>query len=195
MGLLPCLCDSTVPLRAPVGSLPRSRSRSPRQWLAFSHPDPDGVQYAEMLAACDALCTRGSHDPKTMYIFLDYLSIPQANMRQRLCCIDSLGTFSSVLRHFVVIAPAAVHSDTKLVCDKASYARRGWCRLEQWGHMCNMGMTDMYYYDGAHHTLADLDDTPDDGGSEWCAAPRTLAQAPPMRHPGSTACIAIATCR
>lgn len=88
-------------------------------------------------------------------------------MRQRLCCIDSLGTFSSVLQNFVVIAPTAVHKDTQLVCDKASYARRGWCRLEQWGHMCNMGMKDMFFYDGGKKDLAELDDTPEDDGQEW----------------------------
>ena len=73
-------------------------------------------------------------------------SIPQKNLTARLNAINSLGVFSSLMQHFVIIAPPTVHRDTALVCDKASYSRRGWCRLEQWGHMCMWGMQAMNYY-------------------------------------------------
>ena len=61
-------------------------------------------------------------------------------MAMRLAAINTLGVFSSLAQHFVVIAPDSVHKDTGKPVNKASYQRRGWCRLEQWGHMCVSGM-------------------------------------------------------
>eukprot|EP00966_Prymnesium_polylepis_P114056 2635860-Prymnesium_polylepis.1 len=93
-----------------------------------------------------------------MYIFLDYHSIPQKNLQLRHCAIDTLGVFASIAQHFIVIAPTSTHKNTKLVCNKASYGRRGWCRLEQWGHLCQFGMADMHYFNV--RTLVSLDEKP-----------------------------------
>ena len=96
------------------------------QWLSWAEPDPDRLQYREMIAACEQLCQRHGYTATQLHVFLDYISIPQRNMRLRLCAIDSLGVFASIAKHFVVVAPSAIHKDTMQVCDKASYARRGW---------------------------------------------------------------------
>ena len=78
-----------------------------------SHPhSPERLQYTQMVAACEAICARHGYDPSRLHVFLDYLSIPQRNMRLRLCAIDSLGVFASIFRHFVVVAPTTVHKDT-----------------------------------------------------------------------------------
>ena len=136
------------------------------QWLAWDHPDPDNKQYDEMIASIGVLCQKHGYQPEKLYIFLDYASIPQKNMRLRLCAIDALGVISSVAHFFIVIAPDAVHKDTKIRCNKASYARRGWCRLEQWGHLSTMGMENMFFYDGTKRQLMHLDDTPDNN-DDW----------------------------
>ena len=79
-----------------------------------------------MCAAVSMLAKNCDLDEMEVYIFLDILSIPQKNLRQRQCAIESLGCFSSVFPYFVIIAPTAKHSSGK-VCDKMTYARRGWC--------------------------------------------------------------------
>lgn len=136
------------------------------QWLSWADPDPDKLQYNEMLASIEAICSLKGFVPEDVYIFLDYLSIPQKNVAMRLAAINTLGVFASIAQYFVVVAPDSHHKDTKKVVDKASYQRRGWCRLEQWGHMCVSSMDEMFFYDGKQKKLIDLDDTPEDHG-DW----------------------------
>ena len=126
--------------------------------MAWDHPDPDNIQYDQMVSAGSLICKQHRIVASDLYIFLDYCSIPQKNIKQRRNAIDSLGVFSSICHLFVVIAPTSTHKDTKLTCDKLSYGRRGWCRLEQWGHMCMMGMDDMFFF--KEDILRDLDETP-----------------------------------
>lgn len=130
------------------------------QWLAWSEPDPDRIQYNEMIESCHTLCDRNKYDPNNLYIFLDILSIPQKNLRQRQCAIETLGCFASIFEHFIIIAPTSTHRDTKKKCDKASYGRRGWCRLEQWGHLCVYGTDGMYFYNA--NKLESLSNSGDD---------------------------------
>ena len=59
--------------------------------------------------------------------------------------IDSLGIYSSACRYFITLAPVAVHADTMQRCDEATYARRGWCRLEQWAHATS-GFDNMFVF-------------------------------------------------
>ncbi len=118
-----------------------------------------------MVAAGMTLCAQKGYDSSSMYVFLDILSIPQKNLRHRSDAIETLGVFASLFRHFVIIAPTAVHKDTGLTCDKASYARRGWCRLEQWGHMCSSGIAEMYFYNGVQRQLEALGQSSSD--DDW----------------------------
>ena len=127
------------------------------QWQSWSHPDPDNMQFDEIVAATEQLCRENGFEEDGVYLFLDYLSIPQKNMRLRLCAIDALGVISSVAHYFIVIAPSSTHYDTKKVCNKASYSRRGWCRLEQWGHLSTMGMANMFFYNSNGSGLEALD--------------------------------------
>jgi len=78
----------------------------------------------------------------------------------RINAINSLGVFSSLSQHFLIVAPSSTHKDTGLICDKATYQRRGWCRLEQWGHMMMWGMKEMYFHNaatGKNEPLGDAD--------------------------------------
>ena len=89
-----------------------------------------------------------------------YVSIPQQNRTLQKLAIDSLATYASTCAFFLVLAPDASHADTHLLCNQATYGRRGWhvyrneplprsafssdtfpgwkcigrCRLEQWAH-------------------------------------------------------------
>ena len=42
-------------------------------------------------------------------------------------------------------------------------ARRGWCRLEQWGHLSAAGTDGMYYYNGDTTTLDPIAES----GENW----------------------------
>jgi len=137
------------------------------QWVAWAHPDPDKIQYNEMVKSCEAICAEKGFSTDSVYIFLDYLSIPQKNVSMRLAAINTLGVFASICPYFIVVAPTTVHKDTHKPVNKDTYGRRGWCRLEQWGHMCLQGMENMFYYDGPNGKLKDIDDTPEDGGEDW----------------------------
>ena len=92
----------------------------------WAHAVPRHRQSGKLVAACEAPCKQKGVAPDQLHLCLDYLAIPQKNMSLRLCAIDSLGVFSSICENFIVIAPSTVHKDTKKICDKASYARRGW---------------------------------------------------------------------
>ena len=61
--------------------------------------------------------------------------------------ISSLAIYAHACRYFVVVAPATVHVDSMRPCNKESYARRGWCRLEQAARMAVGGLTNMFVYD------------------------------------------------
>lgn len=122
-----------------------------------------------MIKACEQLALSADYlfaDPKKVYIFCDFLSIPQKNISMRLATINTLGVFSSLAKYFVVIAPVCTHKDTGAAMNKLSYQRRGWCRLEQWGHMCVWGSENMLFYDGEAGILRPLDDK-EETGVDW----------------------------
>lgn len=103
------------------------------------------------------LCSKYQLTEDDIYIFLDFISISQRNERVRQAAIDSLGVFASICHYFCVIAPSTKHKDTKKVCDLVSYSKRGWCRLEQWGHLCTAGTRDMFFYDAKSAAMIHLD--------------------------------------
>ena len=117
------------------------------QWISWAEPDPENLQYQHMLAACLAVAKKEGVEPANLYIFVDYTSIPQKNMRQKVNAISTLGVYAALFHYFIVVAPPTTHKDTKKVIDMVSYQKRGWCRMEQWGHLCSHGMKDMYGYD------------------------------------------------
>ena len=55
-----------------------------------------------------------------------YVSIPQQNRTLQKLAIDSLATYASTCAFFLVLAPDAIHADTQLLCNQATYGRRGW---------------------------------------------------------------------
>ena len=99
--------------------------------MAGHSPDPEGVHFKGIIDAVTALQSRliQEDDPKAdapFYVWLDYISIPQANKTLQSLSISSLALYASMPDYFVVVAPPATHMDEQCACDKETYLRRGW---------------------------------------------------------------------
>ena len=89
------------------------------------------MHFKGIIDAVDALHTRlwMEDDPKAetpFYVWLDYISIPQAKKTLQSLSISSLALYASMPDYFVVVAPPATHVDKQCACDKETYLRRGW---------------------------------------------------------------------
>ena len=118
------------------------------QWLARAEPDPSNLHFGAIVHAVEKLCESESIEPSTIYLWLDYSSIPQRNPTLKGLSISSISIYARVCRYFIAVAPEAIHADHGTTCDAASYQRRGWCRLEQWARLAIGGLTNMMLYDG-----------------------------------------------
>jgi len=114
------------------------------QWLSRSHPDPDGRQYELMLDASRRLCELEGVSEESLFVWIDYSSIPQRNKHMQRMSISTLGVYASLCKYFVVVAPECIHADTRRRCDATTYRKRGWCRLEQWAHLTAAGTANMF---------------------------------------------------
>eukprot|EP00419_Tripos_fusus_P037267 CAMPEP_0172786018 /NCGR_PEP_ID=MMETSP1074-20121228/205735_1 /TAXON_ID=2916 /ORGANISM="Ceratium fusus, Strain PA161109" /LENGTH=945 /DNA_ID=CAMNT_0013623031 /DNA_START=115 /DNA_END=2952 /DNA_ORIENTATION=+ len=127
------------------------------QWLGFTDPDPDNIHFPAICSACEAVCSTSGLSEDALYVWVDYISIPQSNAYLKQLSIASLPVYASVVKYFVVVAPKCIHHDKRAECNSATYQRRGWCRLEQWARMTVGGLRNMYLYDG-DGTLQSLED-------------------------------------
>mmetsp|Transcript_81678 Transcript_81678/g.221273 ORF Transcript_81678/g.221273 Transcript_81678/m.221273 type:complete len:821 (-) Transcript_81678:1114-3576(-) len=126
------------------------------QWLGFTAPDPDNVHFPAICSACESICAKTGLAESDLYIWVDYVSIPQSNNYLKALSISSLAVYASIVRYFVIVAPSCIHRDTRVECNSQTYSRRGWCRLEQWARMTVGGLKDMYLYeDGNLEPLLD----------------------------------------
>ena len=99
------------------------------QWLSYTKPDTaDGVQFRALCEACDELCHIRGIAPSKLFLWIDYVSIPQANATMQKLAVDSLAIYASALSYFLVLAPDATHVDSLKQCDQETYGRRGWVR-------------------------------------------------------------------
>jgi len=115
------------------------------QWLAWTTPDPTEVHYRVMLAAAEQLAEDNDSGPDKIFLWVDYLSIPQKNRVMQKAAIGSLCAFSALSSFLVVVAPICQHQDEHIMCDFATYSRRMWCRCEFMAKMvCRNGMKNIY---------------------------------------------------
>jgi len=127
------------------------------QWLGFRMPDPWNIHYSSMVRVGELLCREHGHTEDELFFWVDFHSIPQACLDSKLGAIASIAVYACCARYFAVVAPDAVHADLKETCNAASYARRGWCRLEQWAFMGVCGVEHMYLLkDAQQETLLSL---------------------------------------
>mmetsp|Transcript_3887 Transcript_3887/g.9103 ORF Transcript_3887/g.9103 Transcript_3887/m.9103 type:complete len:1377 (+) Transcript_3887:260-4390(+) len=115
------------------------------QWLAWSEPDPEDLQYNAMISALKELKEAKNLSLSNTYIWLDYTSIPQTHRGLQRLSINSLTNYAGACDYFVIVAPGETdHKDTGTLCDKISYQERTWCRAEQLAHGCRRGVENMY---------------------------------------------------
>ena len=146
------------------------------QWLANSHPDPNGVQYPVMMAAVRKLAESlvdgtfansrflvhsepgsavDSAAPKDdedrlqrmlshIFVWVDYISIPQVQCELQNLAIHTLSSYCAASAAFIVIAPMATQQDTGQHCNFTSYQTRMWTRAEQFCHAAVNGIDSMW---------------------------------------------------
>lgn len=135
------------------------------QWLGWKHPDPENVHYESIVFASEAVCRKHGHLESELYLWVDLHSIPQKCLDSKLSAIASIAVYACCATYFVVVAPEAIHTDSKLNCNAETYARRGWCRLEQWAFMGICGVEHMYLLESTHQVeLVNLSEM-----SDWMA--------------------------
>jgi hypothetical protein len=126
-------------------------SRAPQKVIFFSHqwtswhaPDPTTVQYRCMLAAMDSICTANGWKPEYVWVWCDYISIPQKTRCAQKIAINSLASYASCSNAFCIVAPTVEHADTGEECNVSSYNKRMWCRAENLCHSLRHGIDGMW---------------------------------------------------
>ena len=94
------------------------------QWLGWSAPDPANKHYESMCCAIRAVAEASGVDVGAVRVWVDFVSIPQANRAEQRLAITSLPAFSACCDVFVVVAPEATHADTLKTCDCSTYKKR-----------------------------------------------------------------------
>eukprot|EP00929_Paragymnodinium_shiwhaense_P047495 TRINITY_DN24094_c0_g1_i2.p1 TRINITY_DN24094_c0_g1~~TRINITY_DN24094_c0_g1_i2.p1 ORF type:complete len:343 (+),score=14.96 TRINITY_DN24094_c0_g1_i2:321-1349(+) len=112
--------------------------------MSWESLGPDSLQFKCMQEAARRVCREDGHDPELFYIWLDVLSIPQANEDCKVLAIDSLFLYASVADFLVIICPPSCHQQTGECGGEEAYRARTWCRVEQMAHFCSHGAEGMY---------------------------------------------------
>jgi len=97
------------------------------QWINPSHPDPMNEQYPLMVRALDAIVAARGWELDQVRVWLDYFSVPQANVTCQRLAIDSIFVYARESDAFCAVAPLA---GDRSRLDALSYTRRMWCRAE-----------------------------------------------------------------
>jgi len=114
------------------------------QWLSWTTPDPDRLQYECAKGAIADCALKKQWDQEKVHVWLDVISVPQKNKSQQAMAISSLPIYASSAHAFIVIAPQAMHKDVCQMCSLETYQNRAWCRAELLSHSLARGVGDMY---------------------------------------------------
>jgi len=101
------------------------------QWTAWTEPDHTSKQYIAMKEALATVVTDFGWDLNRVYVWVDYISIPQCVGSVQLLAIHTLTAYSSVADAFIAVCPELQHRETGALCNVDSYRDRMWCRAEQ----------------------------------------------------------------
>jgi len=99
---------------------------------------------------CRAILAIGEREgvaPDAIYVWVDWVSIPQRVKSVQQLSISSLPLFASLLHCFVVVTPEAMHHESRQRCDRSTFHSRCWCRAEVMSHWARRGAANMYYAD------------------------------------------------
>eukprot|EP00929_Paragymnodinium_shiwhaense_P032457 TRINITY_DN17980_c0_g2_i1.p1 TRINITY_DN17980_c0_g2~~TRINITY_DN17980_c0_g2_i1.p1 ORF type:complete len:351 (-),score=29.01 TRINITY_DN17980_c0_g2_i1:67-1119(-) len=113
-------------------------------WLSWHRLGPNEQQLAVMQRAARYVCTTNRIEAEKLYVWLDVLSIPQANVECKALAVASLYVYASQSDYMVVVCPQAVHEDSGELSGPEAVKSRLWCRVEQVAHCCNNGLQGMY---------------------------------------------------
>eukprot|EP00929_Paragymnodinium_shiwhaense_P123767 TRINITY_DN9802_c0_g1_i1.p1 TRINITY_DN9802_c0_g1~~TRINITY_DN9802_c0_g1_i1.p1 ORF type:complete len:881 (-),score=123.74 TRINITY_DN9802_c0_g1_i1:56-2698(-) len=114
-------------------------------WTSWEERGPNTVQFECMKEAARRIRDKEGQDPEHVYIWLDILSIPQANDRCKALAVDSLYVYASKADYFVAICPEGRHEETDEPVGVETYKSRVWCRVEQMAHFSSHGLSTMWY--------------------------------------------------
>ena len=101
------------------------------QWTAWTEPDHTAKQYKAMKEALQTVVTDFGWDLNKVYVWVDYISIPQCVGSVQLLAIHTLTAYSSVADAFIAVCPELEHKETSAAIGVESYKNRMWCRAEQ----------------------------------------------------------------
>jgi len=156
------------------------------QWLCWGMPDPNNDHYTAMCAAVVNMVGLLGGDPDTIFVWVDFISVPQRNRPIQELAVSSLPLYASLSDVFIIVAPPTRHLDTQKLCDGKTYAARGWCRAEMLSKVITTGTHRMFLCESAHGELNPV--TPDmlehlpmyvfEGSFSCCA----------MKHAGGITC-------
>merc|ERR1719183_813140 len=122
------------------------------QWKSRQEPDPEGHDWRAAVLAIECLAATYNLALTDFIVWIDYTSIPQRNRACQALSISSLPFYASFARFFLVLVPDVVHSDRHFNFE--SYAKRGWCRLEQFARIAMCGVAHMYACHGTREMPA-----------------------------------------
>lgn len=129
------------------------------QWLGYQGPDPAHVHYSAAVQAVRNFLELQGMEEEDVYVWIDYLCIPQKNKHLQKQSISALGLYASCSSQFIILAPETKHCDSGNVANVVTYESRGWCRLEQWACITAGKLPHMYIWDGSG--LEELGGKPD----------------------------------
>ena len=112
------------------------------QWKSRQEPDPGGHDWKAAVIAIECLAATYRLALTDFIVWIDVTSIPQRNRACQALSISSLPFYASFARFFLVLVPDVVHGDQHYNLE--SYAKRGWCRLEQFARIATCGVAHMY---------------------------------------------------
>jgi hypothetical protein len=129
------------------------------QWLGHCMPDPDNVQFHVMKNAVgQAVKILGMRSSK-VYVWVDYLCVPQLDKRLQSMAIRSIVSYCSCCDLFIAIAPECTHSDSNLLCNEATYNACGWCRAERFAKIMTTGSENMFIARSDRDSLEEFTNT------------------------------------
>ena len=110
-----------------------------------------------MVAAVTHIARANDWPMDRVWVWCDYISIPQRLRCAQRLAINSLASYASCADAFVIVAPPVVHADTNELCDTGTYNRRMWCRAENLCHTLRHGVEHMWVVSSVNdcHRLSD----------------------------------------
>jgi len=116
------------------------------QWLGLRYPDPNSMHYPLIVKAAQMICDKFGVSPSKLYVWVDYLSMPQLCKASLSHAISSLCVYTALCKYFLICTPSTTHADKKCPCNSETYLRRGWCRFEQWARLTTGGINNMFVF-------------------------------------------------